>query len=385
MQHVLRLILALSVIISLVLTTGVAQAQPKPPPGKKPSPPPTPHARVEFIYSATPVTPTILTRGGDMIYTFELRNRDFGSESMDARRVRFELPLIGNQQFVELFTTDISWKLQEPVTNTVRVTLGDLDVGQGGTLIIKAKFATNFERAVLKQGVYAYWEDDNGATSTSRIMSLEVDLRQPAPGTPTTPQPEPPTPAPPTLTGPFAPVPYDGKPNTDTRWYFPATRHTLQNGFLQYWLAHGSVLNLGYPLSEEFSENGLITQYFERAVLEYHPKNPPEWKVLLRALGRETGFYQAQPSVAPATPGSIYFGETGHWLDGNFVETWQAMGGLRQFGFPISPSYTENGKLVQWTERARFELDITRPDQLVMLGRIGAEVAVSRGFLPQGS
>jgi hypothetical protein len=34
-------------------------------------------------------------------------------------------------------------------------------------------------------------------------------------------------------------------------------------------------------------ETGLKTQYFERAVFEYHPDNPDPYKVLLRLLGAE--------------------------------------------------------------------------------------------------
>jgi hypothetical protein len=30
-----------------------------------------------------------------------------------------------------------------------------------------------------------------------------------------------------------------------------------------------------------------LTQYFERAVFEWHPDNPEPWKLLLRRLGAE--------------------------------------------------------------------------------------------------
>jgi hypothetical protein len=53
-----------------------------------------------------------------------------------------------------------------------------------------------------------------------------------------------------------------------------------------------SLALFGYPLSEPMMEtNGdgdtVLTQYFERAVFEWHPDNPIEWQVLLRRLGAE--------------------------------------------------------------------------------------------------
>jgi hypothetical protein len=47
----------------------------------------------------------------------------------------------------------------------------------------------------------------------------------------------------------------------------------------------------GFPISEEFTEvsplNGktYLVQYFERAVMEYHPENQPPYDVLLSQLG----------------------------------------------------------------------------------------------------
>jgi hypothetical protein len=83
--------------------------------------------------------------------------------------------------------------------------------------------------------------------------------------------------------------------------YFAATGHTLRGPFRDYWHGHGlefgdagvsyreSLALFGYPISEEFVDpgTGLKTQYFERAVFEYHPDNPDQYKVLLRRLGAE--------------------------------------------------------------------------------------------------
>jgi hypothetical protein len=51
----------------------------------------------------------------------------------------------------------------------------------------------------------------------------------------------------------------------------------------------------------------------------------------------------------------VYFDQTGHHLSDEFLTAWQANGGLRTFGYPISEPLEEDGRLVQYFERARFE------------------------------
>jgi hypothetical protein len=60
--------------------------------------------------------------------------------------------------------------------------------------------------------------------------------------------------------------------------------------------------------------------------------------------------------------GSQFFPQTGHAVSGTLLAYWQAHGGLPIFGYPISDARNDvdpsSGKtaLVQWFERARFEL-----------------------------
>jgi hypothetical protein len=98
----------------------------------------------------------------------------------------------------------------------------------------------------------------------------------------------------------FNPIPADAGHPAGCR-YIAATQHRLCGEFRPYWESHGldldeegvsfreSVALFGYPISEEFidPQTGLITQYFERAVFEYHKENPAESRVLLRRLGAE--------------------------------------------------------------------------------------------------
>jgi len=87
-----------------------------------------------------------------------------------------------------------------------------------------------------------------------------------------------------TAEAPFQPV----QAGSDTSCtFFAATGHRLCFGFRDYWQQHGGLAILGYPISEEFVKNGYVVQYFERQRLEYHPDNPPGWRVLGGLLGRQ--------------------------------------------------------------------------------------------------
>jgi hypothetical protein len=75
-----------------------------------------------------------------------------------------------------------------------------------------------------------------------------------------------------------------------------------------------------------------------------------------------------------------YFPETGHWLRGAFRQYWERNGGLDNFGLPLSEEYfRSDGRIVQWFERARFELAQANPP-VVELGRLGVEVTGDRVF-----
>lgn len=101
----------------------------------------------------------------------------------------------------------------------------------------------------------------------------------------------------------FTPYPASSAaPPTADRVYFAATGHYLAYGFKQYWEAHGGLAVFGYPISEEFTENGYTVQYFERARFEYHPefKGTP-YEVELGRLGA-TAAAAAGVSTQPVPP-----------------------------------------------------------------------------------
>ena len=110
---------------------------------------------------------------------------------------------------------------------------------------------------------------------------------------------------------------------------------------------------------------------------------PPELLVA-NDLHSELSVFAPEPTPAQPLPGaSTCFAETGHCLRGVFLQYWESRGGLPQFGFPISPELIEEGRTVQYTERARFEWHTENQgtEYEVLAGRLGADMAGSRATL----
>ncbi len=182
------------------------------------------------------------------------------------------------------------------------------------------------------------------------------------------------------------------------------TGHTLGAPFLDYWQAGGGLTRFGYPISDELTERSAIdgkeyrTQYFERAVFEYHPEaTDPRWAVQLRLLGtalvakrqNETPF---RPVGAPAAGNRQLFPESGHTLGGTFATYWERTGGLPIHGYPLSEEFVErsaaDGKeyTVQYFERARFEYhpELAGTNSTVLLGLLGKQAADGSGLSRRG-
>ncbi len=204
---------------------------------------------------------------------------------------------------------------------------------------------------------------------------------------------------------------------------FSQTGKSVSGPFWGTWLGghspDDSLYINGVPLSEAQNERSpsdgktYLTQWFERARLEFHPENQPPYDVLLGLLGvnaakgrqNEPPFQPvANPAAStvsssaaldmhiltvPSSPAYSlqWFPETKHTLGDNseggqaIAAYWNNLGGLAQFGFPLSQPFAErnagDGKtyLVQYFERQRFEYHPenkgTRYE--VLLGRLGAE------------
>ena len=170
--------------------------------------------------------------------------------------------------------------------------------------------------------------------------------------------------------------------------YFAATQHNLCAGFEAYWNKFGGLEIFGMPITEEFQENGLTVQYFERARFEWHPGAwPSHFDVELGLVGDEvTAGRQAEtpfmPTSASGSSDCTFYAATGHNLCAGFQAYWNMYGGLAVYGYPISEEFQEKNLdtgqtyTVQYFQRGRFEWHPgENPSHFdVELGRLGAQV-----------
>jgi hypothetical protein len=86
--------------------------------------------------------------------------------------------------------------------------------------------------------------------------------------------------------------------------------------------------------------------------------------------------------AASAQTSVRYFPQTGHYLRGAFRSFWERNGGVPIFGYPITEEYyrSSDGRVVQYFERARYELTVRGNLAIVELGLLGREVTKGRDF-----
>lgn len=164
------------------------------------------------------------------------------------------------------------------------------------------------------------------------------------------------------------------------RVYFSPTGQYLEGEFLEFWWEYGGMPVFGYPVTPVLEQDGMTVQYFERAVLEIHPDNPPEWRILLRRLGAEsiTPDLNQLPAFddQPEAETGIYFPETRQNVRFGFRDHWEKNGGIRIFGYPLSAEFDLNGLTVQYFERAIFEYHADNPPEWrILQPLVGAQAA----------
>ncbi len=103
------------------------------------------------------------------------------------------------------------------------------------------------------------------------------------------------------------------------------------------------------------------------------------------------GFVALVPlPVAPAAaqgrsgPDKVYFPQSGHHLDNHygFLDYWRANGQVLRFGYPLTEVIEEDGRPVQYFERARMEYHAEHvgTPYSVLLGLFGRELTGGRQF-----
>jgi len=145
--------------------------------------------------------------------------------------------------------------------------------------------------------------------------------------------------------------------------FFPETRHNVCDQFLAYFQSRGGAEIFGYPITEQFLENGRLVQYFQRVRMEHHPEQPAAYRVQLGLLGDEFAPPDLRSRISPADkpksndPNSRYFPETGHTVQFSFLEFFEERGGLDIFGYPVTEFFPENDRVMQYFQRALMEWD----------------------------
>jgi len=147
--------------------------------------------------------------------------------------------------------------------------------------------------------------------------------------------------------------------------YFPQTGYKVQEPFCTYFRTYGGVESFGYPITSAFLRHGLMVQYFEKARMEYHPENPPRYRIQLGLLGEALG-RREPPIPSSCVPLAFdrsrrYYPQTGHTLPQPFLAFYDAHGGVDRFGYPLSEPYCPRDTLVQDFQRARL---ILRGDEI---------------------
>ncbi len=98
----------------------------------------------------------------------------------------------------------------------------------------------------------------------------------------------------------------------------------------------------------------------------------------------------AAPALARQQPDpqAVYFPQTGHHLDNRygFLDYWRANGQVLRFGYPLTEVVEEDGRPVQYFERARMEYhaEYAGTPSSILLGLLSREILGDRQF-PAGA
>lgn len=158
---------------------------------------------------------------------------------------------------------------------------------------------------------------------------------------------------------------------------FPETGHVLRGTFYRaYWSIENPLLLYGYPITDPTIDptTGKVVQYFERAVFVLNKDQIGFSQVDLAPLGKylyEPGEY----SIFLDNPVECTdFSDIGYQVCHSFREFYDTYGGRGQFGLPVSNLEIQNGRIVQYFERARFDwYPELPPGERVRLGNLGKE------------
>ncbi|MBM3145204.1 MAG: hypothetical protein FJ010_09595 [Chloroflexi bacterium] len=159
--------------------------------------------------------------------------------------------------------------------------------------------------------------------------------------------------------------------------FFPETGHSVSGAFLEKYssIPNGEEI-YGYPITDAFNDQtrGHLVQYFEKARFELHPEAPSDLLVQITHLGEflyEAG--EALPELSNFASCKSFL-ETTYRICYDFLDFFEANGGVTQFGYPISDFEIHDGWISQYFQRARFEWHPERPPgEKVFVSNLGIE------------
>jgi hypothetical protein len=153
-------------------------------------------------------------------------------------------------------------------------------------------------------------------------------------------------------------------------WVAP-TGYAVSGPWLEFYRAHGDLDYIGFPRSPVVADPldpEQCVQFFQRLVLEWHPNNPPEYRIQRRLLAVELDREEAAPAAAPARTNSAdywYFPKgdrglghaisniapDGAWI--GFKSYFDRHGKEDAFGYPMAPPVRIVGPdgATRWTQR----------------------------------
>jgi len=186
-------------------------------------------------------------------------------------------------------------------------------------------------------------------------------------------------------------LPTDRAASAKSGQYFPETGHNVADAFLKAFKALGGLDVLGLPRTEAMSYKGRTLQFFQRAVMEYHPEaSGTPGEVVLTLLGSDLTQGRAfAPGVAgPADATHQFFPQTSHTVSNAFLRFFASHSGVGVLGYPISeemPDVLGDGAVhtVQYFQRARMEYhpELAGKSGEVSLGLLGDELLNKMGWL----
>lgn len=185
---------------------------------------------------------------------------------------------------------------------------------------------------------------------------------------------------------------------SDKARYFDETGHWVTDTFLEmYNSVQYPELLYGLPITDAFDSRGAVgspevrVQYFERARFEYRSNSSSTLPISISPLGVYLYDYRTPGETIITQPGLAackYFSQTNHQVCYAFLDFFEQYGGIVQFGYPISEVEVQDGRMVQYFQRSRFEW---HPEQasgervvLTDVGRIFFDMTENPQYLRPG-